>query len=617
MTTSPTTSSTNTPKIPSTNGQRPVHRWPRLWGRRMWMLLALGIVLLLYRVGVVHYSGISLFFDEAQYWDWSRDLQWGYYSKPPVIAGLVKLSTMLFGNSVEGVKLLSMACYIATAAAMVGLARALWPTTSGVRTGVVAGALFLTAPMVGLLGMFASTDAPLLLFWTLAAWALWRAQVTNRIGLWLMCGILCGLGMLSKYTMAAFALTALWTLWGVQGPKRGLVRVGPWLALAAALVVLSPNLVWNAQMDFPTLQHTADITTRSDRDGGPVSALTFLLGQVLMLGPIAVLAGLWLYRRARNEPREVAGASQWAASRQMLPPSQWAARPAQGAPSSAAPSTLMGGAPSTQFGSADARQQRARATRTSAYYLASVTSYRFLVALSVPLMLVAVVQAFVADAHLNWAAPATVGLFLLLASSMSAPLVPLSVPRPNKWLWFAMATNLLLTGAVIHARDILGDRMPSKADVLVRMRGWEAAFAQLDSLLADPRVQGLPVVADKRLLLTQAAYHWRAHQPTIMAWNPKGLRQDHYQLQHSMPNTVGQDVLVLSESAQPDAILARFAFKRELGRAVVSVGSDRQLELHLFLARGFVGYDNATYEEQSGTAGDQSEDTPFTERPKP
>lgn len=617
MTTSPTTSSTDTPKIPSTTGQRPAHRWPRLWGRRMWMLLALGIVLLLYRVGVVHYSGISLFFDEAQYWDWSRDLQWGYYSKPPVIAGLVKLSTALFGDSVVGVKLLSMACYIATAAAMVGLARALWPTTSGVRTGVVAGALFLTAPMVGLLGMFASTDAPLLLFWTLAAWALWRAQVTNRIGLWLMCGILCGLGMLSKYTMAAFALTALWTLWGVQGPKRGLVRVGPWLALAAALVVLSPNLVWNAQMDFPTLQHTADITTRSDRDGGPASALTFLLGQVLMLGPIAVLAGLWLYRRARHEPREVAGASQWAASSQMLPPSQWAASTQQGAPSSAAPSTLMGGAPSTQFGSADLKQQRTRATRTSAYYLASVTSYRFLIALSVPLMLVAVVQAFVADAHLNWAAPATIGLFLLLASSMSAPLVPLSVPRPNKWLWFAMATNLVLTGAVIHARDILGDRMPSKADVLVRMRGWESAFAQLDSLLADPRVQGLPVVADKRLLLTQAAYHWRAHQPRIMAWNPKGLRQDHYQLQHSMPNTVGQDVLILSESAQPDAMLARFAFKRELGRAVVSVGSDRQLELHLFLARGFVGYDNATYEEQSGTAGDQSEDTPFTERPKP
>src|SRR5690606_17290228 len=129
---------------------------------------------------------------------------------------------------------------------------------------------------------FASTDAPLLLCWTLAAWALWRAQVTNRLGLWVLCGAICGVGMLSKYTMAAFALTALWALWGVHGPRRGLMRLGPWAALAAALLVLSPNLMWNAEWGFPTLQHTADITTQSKRDGGVVSALVFTVGQFLM-----------------------------------------------------------------------------------------------------------------------------------------------------------------------------------------------------------------------------------------------------------------------------------------------------------------------------------------------
>lgn len=601
--TTSTAAATPTPDIARTQGARPAHRWPRLWGRRMWLLLALAAVLLAYRAAVVHYSGISLFFDEAQYWDWSRELQWGYFSKPPVIAGLIAAGTAVFGNGVLGVKIVPMLTYVATAVAMVGLARALWPTSSGVRTGIVAGALFLTSPMTGLLGMFASTDGPLLLCWTLAAWALWRAQVTNRLGLWLLCGVVCGVGMLSKYTMAAFAITALWALWGVHGPKRGLLRLGPWVAIAAALAVLAPNILWNAEWGFPTLQHTADITTKSSRSGGPVAALVFLVGQIAMLGPVAVIAGLWLHRRVHTGTNEVAGQSQWAASSQMLPPSQWAASTQVASSSQPASSQLS-----------QPEQARAKSTRNSAYYLASVTSYRYLVALCAPLLLIAVAQAFRADAHVNWAAPAMISLFLLLATRLSLPLVPLSAPRPQVWFWVVLASNLILTSIVLHARDVMGDKLPAKADVLVRMRGWDAAFGQLDPLLNDPRVQGLPIVADKRLLLAQAAYQWRSHQPRIMAWNPTGEHGDHYQLQRSMPNTVGQDVLLLTDAPDPDYILNRFAFKRELGRSVVQVGPGRQITLYLYLARGFVGYDNKTYTQQSGTADERSEDIPFTEQ---
>ncbi|RZL11814.1 MAG: glycosyltransferase family 39 protein [Rubrivivax sp.] len=596
------------PVVVPTTSPRPVHRWPRLWSRRMWLLLALAAILTVYRIGVVHYSGMSLLFDEAQYWDWSRHLQWGYQSKPPMIAGLVAASTALFGTSVLGIKLLPMLTYVATAVAMVGLARALWPTSSGVRTGVVAGALFLTSPMVGLLGLFATTDGALMLCWTLAAWALWRAQVTNRLGLWLLCGALCGLGMLTKYAMAAFVVTALWALWGVHGPRRGLLRVGPWAALAAALLVMSPNIMWNAELGYPTLQHTADITAQSTRGGGLVPALIFAAGQLLMLGPLAVAAGLWLNRRIGAQPREVAGQSQWAASSQMLPPSQWAAS-TQMNPASTVQPTLSPNSTNSTLG---AEAPRPRSTRISAYYLASITSYRYLIALSVPLLAIALVQAAIAGAQLNWAAPAMIGLFLLLASRLSQPLVPLSAARPKTWFWLVLASNVLLTAVVLHARDAMGDLLPAKADALVRVRGWSSGFAQLTPLLNDPRVQGLPVVAEKRQLLAQASYQWRERSPIIMAWNPTSQRRDHYQLQHSMPNQVGQDVVVLSDSANPSEILDRFAFKRELGHSVVQIAPDRQLRLYLHLARGFVGYDNKTYLEQSGTADERGEGESFT-----
>ncbi len=548
----------------------------------MWGLLALIAVLFGYRLWVIAHSGISLFFDEAQYWDWSQHLAWGYFSKPPLIAGIVGLSTWLFGSSVIGVKLLTMALYPATALAMVGLARALWPTSSGVRTGVVAGALFMTIPMVGLMGLFASTDAPLILCWTLASWALWRAQVTNRMSHWIWLGVACGLGAMGKYTMTAFALTALWTLWGVHGPKRGVLRLGPWVSVAITLLLLSPNLLWNADNGFPTLQHTVELTAQSNRSGGIVPTLVFLAGQILMLGPISVMVAVVLWRSRTASPA-AAGAS--GAS---IPASQWQA------------STQVSNPPSTVTTSDSADGKARRVVKTSAYYLASESSYRFLWAMSLPLQAIAVVQALHADAHVNWAAPSMVGFTLLIASRLSAPLVSLSVPRPNKWLMAVLASNLLLTSIALHLRDIKGPTLPSKLDVLVRMRGWHEAFADLAPVLDDPVVKGLPVLTDTRLLITEAAYEWREHKVQTLDWNPKGLRLSHYQMTRSLPNKVGADMLLVTDRPDPTDITQRFAIIRHLKSTKVSIGPDRTLALHVFFLRGFLGYDDKSYLEQSG-----------------
>jgi 4-amino-4-deoxy-L-arabinose transferase-like glycosyltransferase len=569
-------------------------RWPRIWGPRLWKLLAFIGVLCLYRVWLIGHEHMSLFFDEAQYWDWSEHLAWGYFSKPPLIAGLIWLSTALFGSGVLGVKMLVILLYPVTALCMVGLARALWPTSSGVRTGMVAGALFISMPMVGLMGMFASTDAPLILCWTLAAWALWRAQVTNRLLYWVLLGLVTGVGLMGKYTMAAFALTAIWTLWGVHGPRRGLLRPGPWLAAIIAVLLLLPNLMWNADHGFPTLHHTAELTTESQRSGGIVPALTFLAGQALMLGPIALLAGLWLVRR--TPPASVPGSnSQWGASSQMMPPSQWV----QSMPMSNPPT--QGAAPSEGDG------QR-RPAKHSAYYLASVSSYRFLWALSVPLQLIAVVQALYADAHVNWAAPSMVGFALLIASRLSAPLIPLAAARPGRWLAVVLVTNVLLTGIALQLRDIVGPTLPSNLDVLVRVRGWNEAFAQLTPTLNDPVVRGLPVLTNSRLLITQAAYHWRGAKLKTWMWNPEGRRQDHYQMTRSLPNKIGADVLLITQSDDPIDITRRFAIVRKMQSVAVDVGPDRKLELHLFFLRGFLGYDQKTYLEQSGTYAPPADD---------
>src|SRR5690606_201901 len=371
--------------------------------------------------------------------------------------------------------------------------------------------------------------------------------------------------------MAAFLLTGLWTLWGVRGPRLGLKRIGPWAAAAVAVLIVSPNIWWNIQNDFPTLQHTAELTTQSSKQGGLGAMLTFMVGQLAALGPLAVVAALLLLNRISSLGAATLPSSQWAQSTQAHPSSQFSDGP------------LPPG------------------IRASAMYLASVTSYRYLWAMSLPLLAIAVVQALYADAHVNWAAPALIGLFLLMATRLSPPLVPLAAPRPQKWLLAVLLSNVILTSLVLHARDIGGESLPSKYDIMVRMRGWQEAFDQIAPTMEDPTIKGLPVLADSRLMLTQTAYHWRQFDVRPLAWNPKDTRNNHYEIAQSFKNRIGQDVLLVSANPNPKQVLERFAIVRKVNEAIVPVGPDRQLELHVFFLRGFLGYTEHSYREQSGT----------------
>jgi 4-amino-4-deoxy-L-arabinose transferase-like glycosyltransferase len=257
-------------------------------------------------------QGVGLHVDEAQYWDWSRDLAWGYYSKPPVIAALIAASTALFGDGVLAVKALAMACYPLTALALYGLGREL----AGPRVGAVAALLYAVTPFAGLLGLAATTDAPLLLCWTLALWALWRAHRQPTLARWLLLGLACGVGVLSKYTAAAFSVTALGFV--LHGVWRDGVPLWPRLrglliAAAVAAVVVAPNLAWNASHGWPTLRHTAEITATKAANSpsrAVAKAAEFGIGQVLLAGPVAALWALSLRRRRAAEapaaPRRLA-----------------------------------------------------------------------------------------------------------------------------------------------------------------------------------------------------------------------------------------------------------------------------------------------------------------------
>ncbi len=256
---------------------------------RAYLALALLIGLLTaYRATVLAGSGLSLYVDEAYYWGWAQQLDWGYYSKPPLIAVLIALTTSLCGDGVFCVKLGALLVYPITTFLVFRLGEALFDA----RTGLWAAALFLLMPGVALSNLIISTDVLLLLFWTLGLWAFVRALETDAWRHWLLVGLAGGLGLLSKYTMALFAPSVLIVLLLVPEWRRHLLGPRLWTAALLAALIFLPNLLWNASHGWPTLRHTAEISNLEEGDLHWNELGEFLGGQFIVFGPLAF--ALWL-----------------------------------------------------------------------------------------------------------------------------------------------------------------------------------------------------------------------------------------------------------------------------------------------------------------------------------
>ena len=262
------------------------------------ILLGLTAILLAWRFWAIPQMGITLYVNEAQYWTWAQHLDWGYFSKPPGVAALIAVSTALFGDGLLGVKALAMLCYPLAAAACWAISRRLYDA----RIAFWSAVAVLTLPIFAWLGLFVSTDALLTLFWALALWVYLRALDSDAWSDWLLLGVVCGLGLLSKYTMAAWLGAAFLHLLAFH--RRRLASPKPWLAAGLALSILGPNLWWNVAHDFPTLKHTADITLNKKAGGGLKALGEFWAAQWAAFGPVLGSVFVLLLVRARESWRD-------------------------------------------------------------------------------------------------------------------------------------------------------------------------------------------------------------------------------------------------------------------------------------------------------------------------
>ena len=249
-----------------------------------------GIALVtLWRVALLPFDSADLFVDDAQYWFWGQELAWGYYSKPPLIGWILRLSTEIGSDAPFWIRLPLPLIHAATAVSLAVLARGLY----GDRAGGIAGFAFATLPAVALASLVVSTDTPMLFCFALALLA--HRHLTGRAsaGWALVLGLAVGAGLLAKYAMVYFPLCA--ALAAALFPSARIAWRDAVLAAAVAAALIAPNLIWNATNQFATLQHTADNADWQGFSLDFAGLAGFLAGQFAVAGPVlfaAYLAGL-------------------------------------------------------------------------------------------------------------------------------------------------------------------------------------------------------------------------------------------------------------------------------------------------------------------------------------
>lgn len=427
------------------------------WLRLGYVIIAVFFVA---RLAYLGSSTIELSEDEAYQWQWSKHPALAYYSKPPGIAVAQWIGTHLWGDTAFGVRFLAPCI---TALISLLLLR-FFAREATARLGLFVMLAATATPLLSVGAVLLTVDCLSVLFWTLAMLSGWQAVRGQERGLqaaetsdatsamepgarapacsgmntalrpWLLTGVWLGLGFLSKNTNA-FQLACFALFFALWKPARQTLRTaGPWLALGIAALAGLPQLVWNAQNGWATLEHLHNRAGLAQAwKFTPNYLLDFVAAEFALLNP-AFLALIFT--------GVLATFTQLRTSNLQAPPAAT-------------------GSSADGDGISPARR---------------AALCIFLLCMSVPLLLGFFLYTLRARVQPNWIVPAVLPLLCLAALQADAGWRR-GVRSVRGWFVGGLALGLPLV-VLLHDTNLtgklFGQTLPPKLDPLVRVRGWKA-----------------------------------------------------------------------------------------------------------------------------------------------
>lgn len=256
----------------------------------LFFLFSLFLIKLLYLLLL----DLPLSYDESYYWDWSRNLAWGYYSKPPMVAWLIKISTGFFGNYEWAVRLPALFSITFTTLFFYLILKKRLPYEKELLLGLTCLSLI---PLLTVYSFIMTIDPPLMLFWTGATYFFINYLETLRVRHAFLAGLFMGLGLLTKQTMLGFIAIAIGYILWFKRPA--LKKPVTFLMFGLPFLMILPNLYWNWINGFVMFKHTEEHFSRTGIELS--KGIKTILETLLLYTPLALGFILMALKNLKDE----------------------------------------------------------------------------------------------------------------------------------------------------------------------------------------------------------------------------------------------------------------------------------------------------------------------------
>src|SRR5262249_48547794 len=201
--------------------------------------------------------------DELYFLAAAKRPTWGYVDFPPVTAWIGWTVHALFGDSLDALRLTSLAAMLIATVLVVLMRRELG---GGLGTQLAAALVWALSPYgLAAASIFHPTWFDVLC-WVALLYTLLIALRRERPHLWLLAGVIAGIGLETKYTIVFLLAALLVALLVITDGRRILASRWPWLGLGIAVLLLVPNLVWEAQHGWASVHFVSSQNAKTAND---------------------------------------------------------------------------------------------------------------------------------------------------------------------------------------------------------------------------------------------------------------------------------------------------------------------------------------------------------------
>ena len=242
---------------------------------------------LVVKIIAIRFTNFDLFGDEAQYWLWSQNLDFGYYSKPPLLSWIIAVVCSIFGNSIFVIKMIPVFFYCLTSYVIFLLSKKLFDNNE---FSFLTAITFFLMPAVTFSSFLVSTDIVLIFFWSLSMLQILIIKERPDKFNFILLGMFVGLAFLAKYAAVYFILCAI--LISFEKEMKNIYlkqRLSLFYCVLTFGLVIAPNIIWNFNNEWATFGHTVDNAALKRTNLNFVEGLKFFVSQIIMVGPIIFL----------------------------------------------------------------------------------------------------------------------------------------------------------------------------------------------------------------------------------------------------------------------------------------------------------------------------------------